>query len=80
MAALFMIAAVLLMLAIMIQMADTHAMPWTCAYCYYSGDDDDNDIGRHRPWYRETARGYRCVRCGARFKEHPDGALVEDRD
>jgi len=76
--ALFVIAAVILILTIMIQMATTDAMPWTCAKCFYPGDDDQ--LGRHRPWYSQTERGYRCVHCGARFKEHPDGTLVEDRD
>jgi hypothetical protein len=53
------------------------AMPWSCPACYRGSDEDL--AGQWIPWYDSSKYGVRCRWCGTRFKEHPDGTLVEDR-
>jgi len=57
----------------------TRSMPWSCPSCFFGGDTDLAD--QPREWYVELWGGLvQCRQCGARFKEHPNGMLVEDRD
>lgn len=74
----FFVAAILTALTIYFGMLDAHVMPWSCPACYHGADEDI--VGEYRHWY-EAYRSYvRCRWCGTRFKEHPDGSLVQERD
>jgi hypothetical protein len=79
MAILFFLGAALLAWLIFRDMTGTDVMPLSCASCHFGGDDDLG--GSRRPWYvDEQGDHVHCRRCGARFREHPNGTLVEDRD
>jgi hypothetical protein len=75
----FYVAAIVMFFVVVFGMMDDHVMPFGCPACYYDGDHDLAD--QPRPWYRRHhAGGVYCRSCHTRFKEHPNGALVEDRD
>lgn len=75
---LFLLAAIAVFLMIGLSMMDDRVLPWTCPSCFAGWDDDL--LGRYRPWW-EARRGdrVRCRTCGSRFRESPNGTLVEDR-
>lgn len=78
-AILFVIAAVVMAWVVVYGMMDAHVMPMACPHCHHGSDE--NVAGEHRPWYvRSDAEHARCRWCGTRFREHPNGSLVEDRD
>lgn len=72
---LFLAGAVIMLFLVFVGMVDAEVMPFCCPACFADGDE------RIR-WYRVVDRAgrVRCRSCGARFKEHPDGSLVADRD
>jgi len=74
----FIIAAILVFLWIVLSMIDDKFMPWTCPACYSASGRDE--IGEYRTWYVSGRHGrIQCKACGARFKESPNGVLVDDR-
>jgi hypothetical protein len=75
----FLVASVIMLFVVIFGMMDDHVMPFGCPACYYDGDHDLAD--QPRPWYRPIGEGrVYCRYCHKRFKEHPNGSLVEDRD
>jgi len=65
--------------------ADIVLMPGVCPRCFQPPVDPDahdpDHPGEFRAarWYSEGPRGhYRCRRCGARFKEWPNGTIGPD--
>jgi hypothetical protein len=76
---LFIVAAIVACLLIYFGMLDAEVMPWACPACY--AGSDENIAGVRRPWYVPERSGrVRCRACYARFRERPDGTLVEVRD
>jgi hypothetical protein len=58
-------------------------MPSKCPRC---GNVDENIssesvVSSYNLWYRSAPDGtYRCRYCHTRFRDHPNGTLIEDRD
>jgi hypothetical protein len=76
---LFIIAAIVMAGFVFFGMADTELMPWSCPSCYHGADN--NIAGQFRHWYVAHSDGsVRCRWCNARFREHPNGSLVPDRN
>lgn len=74
----FYIASIIMILVVTIGMMDEHVMPFGCPVCYSDGDRDL--AGELDPWWRRRHDRVYCRMCKTRFKEHPNGSLVIDRD
>lgn len=59
-------------------------LPSRCPRCGAPDEDVSvrkSGIAVYSRWYRERGdKGLQCRHCGTRFKDHPNGTLVEDRD
>jgi hypothetical protein len=76
---LFIIGTVVIVVRILAWGLDAQVMPLSCPRCYEGGDTDLADAPRS--WYVVVSNErVRCRHCHTRFKEHPNGSLVEDRD
>jgi len=61
------------------QVGDQLAMPVACPAC--RNQTERTMFGNWRDWYYlEGDRRYECRQCHTRFREHPDGSFVRDRD
>ncbi|MGE5186418.1 MAG: hypothetical protein ACM31C_30390 [Acidobacteriota bacterium] len=75
---LFILIVAIVFLIVMGGMAGSDLMPLACPACYWGGDR--SLAGEPRSWFsRASAERVSCRNCGKRFREHPDGSLVEDR-
>jgi rubredoxin len=76
--ALFLLGTLVMVVRIFASAFHAHTMPWSCPRCYSAMDTDLLD--RLRDWYIVLSDGrYQCRHCHTVFREHPNGALVEDR-
>lgn len=74
---LFIIVAIVMTVMILAS-AEEEPLPWACPVCYVGWERDI--LGQYQPWYvREDGDRVRCRRCARRFRETPNGTLVEER-
>ena len=82
---LYIVIAVALFVAVAWSMTPADVMPSSCPSCMNGARRDlfeeDTLVPLLRDaWYRRNSDGsVRCWACGKRFREHPNGTLVEDR-
>lgn len=75
---LFVVGLVVAVVRIFGENVSASVMPWSCPHCAYGGRET---IDGYVTWWSHVERGrLRCLECGTIYKEHPNGALVEDRD
>jgi len=73
---LFIVGSIVLSYLVIRELIGTEVMPLSCAHCHFGGDEDI--AGQPRRWYTDHGDHVNCRHCGTRFKEHPNGTLVED--
>ncbi|HEY5951780.1 MAG TPA: hypothetical protein VIV40_40070 [Kofleriaceae bacterium] len=75
---LFIVGSFVMIARIFFGMLDVDLLPLSCPKCY--DDGDGSLITGHTPWYHRERNGYvYCRTCHSVFREHPNGALVEDK-
>lgn len=72
----FIVGAIAVFAWIFFGMLDERVMPFSCPRCH--AGSDETIAGTSVPWYREHRGGVECRSCYTRFREHPNGSLVED--
>ncbi|HEU0034620.1 MAG TPA: hypothetical protein VFQ53_28545 [Kofleriaceae bacterium] len=76
---LFLVLVLIVVARIFFSMLPERVMPLACPSCHHDGGEDL--VGNPRAWWRGRRDDLvYCRSCGRRYKEHPDGSLVEVRD
>jgi hypothetical protein len=63
---------------VFVTMTDSEVMPLGCPRCHAGSEQPVGGVSI--PWYQAWRGQVRCRHCLTRFREHPNGTLVEDRD